>query len=115
MRKPILLLASAVLLLANPLDCFSQLAGEQLSSCCAARHCNPAKSSLGCCKVKLFGYSQYFQAGKKSPAPFPDLSSTPVEPIQTLAQAVNLARTPVDLNVHAPPGVPGNVILPLLI
>jgi hypothetical protein len=114
-RKPVLLLIAAVLLLANPLDCFSQLAGEQPSSCCAARQCHPAKSSLGCCKVKLFEYSQYFQAGEKSPLPSLDLSSTPVETIQPLMPALSFTRMLADVHVHAPPGLPSNVLLPLLI
>ena len=36
---------AALLLLLNPLDCFSQLAVQQLHSCCASRHCNPAKQT----------------------------------------------------------------------
>lgn len=68
-----------------------------------------------CCKVKLFEYSQYFQAGKKSPLPSPDFSSMAVEPVQILASATGFGRALPDLNVHAPPGASGNVLLPLLI
>ncbi|MBZ5591028.1 MAG: hypothetical protein LAP39_02250 [Acidobacteriia bacterium] len=113
--KPILFPLAAVLLLANPLDCFSQLAGEQPSPCCASRHCNPAGQSRACCQTKLFENGQYYQEAKKSPVPAPDLSSTPVEAILQFQPATTFSFSLVDLNVHAPPGEPSTINLPLLI
>ena len=106
---------SAILLLANPLDCYSQLANEQPSSCCASRHCNPAGQSRACCKVQLFQHGQYFQAAKKAPLPAPDLSSAPVSLLTHFESLESFSLSLTDQNVHAPPGAPSNVNLPLLI
>jgi hypothetical protein len=113
--KPILLGLAAALLLANPLDCYSQLATEQPSSCCASRHCNPAGASRSCCKVKLFENAQYYQAGKKSSVPALDFSAMPVEPAPQLESLAAFSRSVVDLIVHPPPGDLRNTSLPLLI
>ena len=113
--KPILFTLAAVLLLANPLDCFSQLASERPSSCCASRHCNPAGQSRICCQVELFQYSQYFQAARKIPMPAPDFSAVPVDFTPQVDWAASVAWVLVDFDVHAPPGEPGSHNLPLLI
>lgn len=106
---------SAVLVLANPLDCFSQLASEQPSSCCASRHCNPAGQSRACCQVQLFQSGQYFQTVKKSPLPAPHLSLVPVSLLSHFEPLENFSRALNDQDVHAPPGESRNVSLPLLI
>jgi hypothetical protein len=113
--KPILFLLAAVLVLANPLDCFSQLVSEQPSSCCASRHCNPAGQSRTCCQVQLFQYGQYFQTAKKSPLPAPDLSVAPVSLLTHFESLESFLLSRTGQNVHAPPGEPSNVNLPLLI
>jgi len=110
--KPLLLALAAVLLLLNPLDCFSQLADQQLNSCCASRHCNPAKQTRECCKVKLFENSQVFQSAKKCSVPAPDLAALPVEPVQ---QASLTSAVPADFEIHSPPGDCSSINLPLLI
>ena len=113
--KSILFALAAVLLLVNPLDCFSQLASERPSSCCASRHCNPAGQSRACCQVELFQYSQYFQVAKKAPIPSPDFSAVPVDFTPPFEWAASSSWALVDFDVHAPPGEPGSHNLPLLI
>jgi len=113
--KPILLPLAAVLLLANPLDCFSQLAGEQPSSCCASRHCKPVNQSRTCCKVTLFQYAQYFETAPKAPLPAPDVTAAPVAPVQHFDLTVTVALLEPDVNEHAPPGAYSHSSLPLLI
>jgi len=110
-----LFVVSAVLLLANPLDCFSQLADEQPSSCCASRHCNPAGQNRACCKVQLFQSGQYLQAVKKAPLPAPSLSLGPVSLLPRFEPLENFSRAVNDQDVHAPPGESRNINLPLLI
>ena len=110
-----LFLMAAVLVLANPLDCFSQLATEQPSSCCASRHCNPAGQSRACCQVQLFQSGQYFETAKKSPLPSPDLSVATVTLLPHFETLQNFSRALVDQDVHAPPGETHSVNLPLLI
>ena len=113
--KPILFALAAVLILVNPLDCFSQLANERPASCCASRHCNPAAQNRACCQVELFQYSQYFQAAKKAPMPAPDFSAVPVNFTPQFESAANISWALVDFDVHAPPGEPASHNLPLLI
>lgn len=109
-------LAAVLLLLASPLDCFSQLANELLSPCCASRHCNPAGQSRACCQVKLFQTSQYFQAAKKSPLPALDFSAAPAEPVAQFRLLADFSNSLAGCTAHAPPGGPCcNTNLPLLI
>jgi hypothetical protein len=63
----------------------------------------------------LFQYGQYFQTAKKSPLTAPDLSIAPVSLLQHFESLENFSRSLADQNVHAPPGEPRNVSLPLLI
>jgi len=113
--KPLLLALAAVLLLLNPLDCFSQLADQQLHSCCASRHCNPAKQTRDCCKVKLFQNPQVFQSAKKCSVPAPDVAALPVEPIQPASLMLDVSAVPADFEIHSPPGDCSSINLPLLI
>jgi len=113
--KPLLLALAAVLLLLNPLDCFSQLADQQLQSCCASRHCNPAKQTRDCCKVKLFQNPQVFQSAKKCSVPAPDLAALPVQPIQPACLMLDVSAIPADFEIHSPPGDCSSINLPLLI
>ena len=113
--KPMLFVVSAVLLLANPLDCFSQLVNEQPSSCCASRHCNPAGQSRACCKVQLFQSGQYFETAKKSPLPARDVTVAAVTLLANFNPLENFWRAVTDQDVHPPPGETHNVNLPLLI
>ena len=113
--KPLLLALAAVLLLLNPLDCFSQLADQQLHSCCASRHCNPAKQTRECCKAKLFENPQVFQSAKKCSVPAPDLAALPIEPVHAASLTPEIPAVPLDFEIHSPPGDCSSINLPLLI
>jgi hypothetical protein len=63
----------------------------------------------------LFQYGQYFQTAKKSPLPAPDLSVAPVSLLDHFESFENFSRSLTDQDVHAPPGEPRSVNLPLLI
>lgn len=113
--KPLLLALAAVLLLLNPLDCFSQLADQQLHSCCASRHCNPTQQTRACCKVKLFENPQVFQGAKKCSVPAPDLAAVPVEPVHAANLTPDVSAVLLDFDIHSPPGDRSAIHRPLLI
>jgi hypothetical protein len=63
----------------------------------------------------LFQSGQYFETAKKSPLPSPDLSVAPVSLLTHFGSFESFSVSLTYQNVHAPPGEPRNVNLPLLI
>src|ERR1700734_593143 len=92
LRRSLLLVALAGLLL-NSLDCYGAwLTGAQARKCCASGHCSPANRD-SCCKNSPAGASQAFKLQPKAsvPAPIPHIVGLIPPPVDLLA-TVRLER-----------------------